>query len=290
MLFGAIETCGTTTRVGVAAGDGRWVARTTIATTTPVETVARATTFLAPHRVARVGIAAFGPLDVDPNSASCGTLLVTPKEGWSQFALASEVARALAVPIAIDSDVNAAALAEQEAAERAGIAAETLVYVTVGTGIGVGIALAGRAHHGALHPEAGHLRVRRVEGDSMLGLCPFHGDCLEGLASGPALRLRAGVDPATLAADAPCFGVEADYLAQLVVAIVGFLAPHQLVLGGGVMQTCGLLVRVRARAVELLNGYSPLLASGEAAAARIVAPRLGGDSGLRGALLLAGRS
>jgi fructokinase len=295
-LFGAIETGGTTTRVAVALRDpdGR-VARSfldhdALPTTDPKSTVERALAWFSNYRVAALGVAAFGPIDVDPSSSNCGTLLATPKPGWSNFPLRAELDRALRVPVAIDTDVNAAAIAEQKVA-RETVANwpdhATLAYVTVGTGVGVGVALDGRAHHGALHPEAGHLIVRRAAGDDFVGLCPFHRDCLEGLASGPALAARAKVvDAALLRPDHDAWRFEADYLAQLVVAIVGLLAPHAIVLGGGVMRAHGLLDRVRARAAELSNGYSPLLTAASRATTGIVAPRLA-QPGLVGALELA---
>ncbi len=299
-LFGALETGGTSTRVAVATSaaagraaaggaDRRFVARDAFPTTTPEETVARAAAFFARRRIAALGVAAFGPIDLEPGSPRHGALLSTPKPGWSRFPLRERLAGLLDVAVHVETDVNAAALAEQGAALAAGIDAPTLAYVTVGTGIGVGLALGGRAHHGALHPEAGHLFVRRAAGDAFAGLCPFHHDCLEGLASGPAIAARAGADPSKLPPTHDAWRIEADYLAQLAVAIVGLLAPQQIVLGGGVMSAPRLLDAVRVRAVELLNGYSPLLDanSGATAAALLVAPRLGADSALIGALELA---
>jgi len=286
-LFGAVETGGTTTRAAVGDAAGGIVARAAFATAGPRETLERAVAFLASRRPAAVGVAAFGPICIDPGSPDHGRLLETPKPGWSRFPLRAELERALSVPIQVETDVNAAALAEQSAARAGGVAAGTLVYVTVGTGVGVGIAVDGRAHHGALHPEAGHLRVRRADDDPFAGCCPFHGDCLEGLASGPALRARTGSDPSALPHGHDAWRLEADLLAQLVVALVGVLAPHQVVLGGGVMEAAGLLDRVRARSVELSGGYSPLLADAAQAGALIVPPRLGGDSGLVGALRIA---
>jgi fructokinase len=285
--FGALETGGTTTRVAVGTADGSLLARDAFPTGAPAGTVARVAVFLAPHRVGALGVAAFGPIDVEKSSPTYGTLLATPKAGWASFPLRGELERALPVRVKVETDVNAAALAEQAAAKLAGIDARTLVYVTVGTGVGVGVALDGEAHHGALHPEGGHLLVARAKGDVLAGLCPFHGDCLEGLASGAAIAARAGVPAERASPSLDVWRIEAEYLAQLVVAIVGFLAPHQIVLGGGVMKTPGLLERVRVRAVELARGYSPLLADAERARSLLVAPRLGDDSGLMGALKLA---
>jgi fructokinase len=284
-LLGALETGGTTTRVAVAADASlppRFVARASFATADPAATLGRAVEFFRGHTLAALGVAAFGPLELRAGARDHGALLDTPKAGWSRFPLKHSLEHALAVPVAIDTDVGAAALAEQRAALGEGRDCAALAYVTVGTGIGVGLALDGRIHHGALHPEAGHLRVARVAGDTRPGLCPFHGDCLEGLASGPAFAaLTAAVGGRAALA------IEADALAQLVLALVGLVAPHRIVLGGGLMQVAGLLDAVRARVVALSAGYAPSLRDRAAAEALLIAPRLQGDAGITGALVLA---
>ena len=294
MTVGGIETGGTFTRVAIGAEDGTIATREQFETADPATTVARAAEFFADRRVKAVGVAAFGPLGLDPAwSSKYGKLLKTPKPGWSGFPLRSELERKLSVPVRIETDVNAAALAEQRAAKVEGVDAGTLVYVTVGTGIGVGVAIDGRAHHGALHPEAGHLIVVRrpraageATDDAFQGTCPFHRDCLEGLASATALTARGG-PPEKIPTNHGIWEDEAWYLAQLVVAIVGFLAPHRIVLGGGVMKARGLIERVRVRASELAGGYTHLLADAEHLDWYIVPPRLGDHSGLRGALQIA---
>ena len=299
-LVGAIETGGTTTRTAVAGIDGdglpRLLARATTPTTDPAATLGRAAEFLRGSALAAVAVAAFGPLELRRESPDFGSLLATPKPGWSRFPLRHALEHALSLPVAIDTDVGAAALGEQAAAVAAGVApleVGTLAYVTVGTGIGVGLALDGAIHHGALHPEAGHLRVARAAGDDFAGLCPFHRDCLEGFASGPALAARAGGDPETLPRDAPALraalAIEADYLAQLVLAIVGLVAPHRIVVGGGVLRAPGLLEAIRAQAIERSAGYSPLLADADRATRLLVPPACGDDSALLGAALLATR-
>ncbi|MSR47341.1 MAG: ROK family protein [Planctomycetes bacterium] len=307
ILIGMLETGGTTVRVALgeagnadnaAAEDAvadfevvKIVERAIHPTTHPAETLARAAEFFRGKPIVSLGIAAFGPLELRPGARDYGSLLATPKPGWSHFPLRHALAHALQVPVAIDTDVSAAALAEQHVLRAHGTPLPTLAYVTVGTGIGVGLAFNRLIYHGALHPEAGHLRVARAEGDEFVGLCPFHRDCLEGLASAPALAARAGGEPSTLRSDSPALrtalAFEADYLAQLVLTLVGIVAPHRIVLGGGVLQNGGLLDAVRARAVELASGYSPLLADRELAEALIVPPVCGGDSGLVGAALLA---
>lgn len=313
-VVGVIETGGTTTRAAIAdcapdrairaavpAAPGHGcdslpllLARQSFATGDPETTLAQVVAWFRGSELAALGVAAFGPLELRSGAPDHGRLLATPKAGWSRFPLRKALEDALRLPVAIDTDVGAAALAEQHAAPAQGRDAATLAYVTVGAGIGVGLALAGAIHHGALHPEAGHLRVARVAGDRFPGLCPFHGDCLEGLASGPAVAARAGGEPAQLPAESAALrhalAIEADYLAQLVVALVGLVAPHRIVLGGGVLQNPGLLDAIRVRAVALAAGYSPLLADRERATALLAAPACGGDAGLLGAALLAGQA
>ncbi|MBM4014617.1 MAG: ROK family protein [Planctomycetes bacterium] len=304
---GVIETGGTSTRVAIAdcapdaaigaaapaaarMGVGRLprlLARETFATGDPATTLAKVAAWFRGSELTAIGVAAFGPLELRRDARDHGSLLATPKPGWSRYPLRHALEHALALPVAIDTDVGAAALGEQAAARDVA----TLAYVTVGTGIGVGLAIDGAIHHGALHPEAGHLRVARAAGDRFAGLCPFHGDCLEGLASGPALAARAGGDPATLPPDSAALrdalAIEADYLAQLVLAIIGLVAPHRLVLGGGVLRAPGLLAAVRVRAVERAAGYSPLIADAVCAERLLLPPGCGSDSALIGAALLA---
>ena len=254
-------------------------------TTTPGETLARAVEFFRTHRPSALGVACFGPLDLDPGSPTSGFITDTPKPGWSHVDVVGALRRALALPVAIDTDVNAAALAEWRWG--AGKGCDPLVYVTVGSGIGGGALVGGRPVHGLVHPEMGHMRIPRVPGDEFPGTCPFHGDCLEGLASAPALRARRGLPPEALAVDDPVWALEARYLALGLANIVTVLSPQRIVLGGGVLRHPALLGRVRGELQTTLAGYVRASAITEAVEQFIVAPALGERAGVLGALALA---
>jgi fructokinase len=290
MFFGAIEAGGTKFRCAVADAAGNLVAEARIATTEPTPTLAQVAAFFAEQhtqgrRCAAFGIAAFGPIDLHPESPGYGHLLATPKPGWSGVDLVGPLARRFACPVAIDTDVNAAALAE--ATLGAGRGCDTVVYVTIGTGIGGGIAIRGRTQRGALHPEMGHIRVPRHALDqSFRGTCPFHGDCLEGLASGPAIVARYGAPLDRLAPDHQALSVVSYYLGQLASNVILLLSPERLIFGGGVMTQPALLDGTRRATAELLNGYAGL-GDPAALASLITAPDLGTGSGLLGAVLLA---
>lgn len=277
-LVGGVEAGGT--KFVCAIGRERdIVAETRIATTRPAETLAAVAAFFAGHGpLAAAGIASFGPVDLDPRSPSYGFVTTTPKPGWAHTDLAGSLRRALGVPVAFETDVNAAALAEQ----RWGAARDVsgLVYVTVGTGIGGGAVVNGRPLHGLVHPEMGHARIPHDRAaDPFAGACPHHGDCWEGLAAAPALAARWGRPPESLPDDHPAWDLEARYLALGLVNLVLTLSPERVVLGGGVMRRARLLDRVRAEMTALVGGYVRV--------ADIVAPGLGERSGVLGALALA---
>lgn len=286
-IFGGVETGGTWCACALGSGPDEIVAQERFATASPAVTVARIAAFFAAHpRPAAVGIGAFGPLDLDPASPGWGHVTSTPKPGWSGFALAPGLRDALGVPVTIDTDVAAAALAEHRWG--AGRGAATVCYLTVGTGIGAGLLIDGRPHHGLVHPEAGHLRLPHDrERDPFTGSCPIHGDCWEGLASGPALAARWGADPGLLGDDHPAWALEAHYLALGILAIVAIASPQVVIVGGGVLARAGLLAAVRVQLRELAAGYpaTPMLA--ERIDEYVVAPRLGSRAGVLGALALA---
>lgn len=289
-LVGGVEAGGSKFVCVVGTGPGDVRAETRVPTTTPAETIARAIAFFTEHAareaITALGIASFGPLDLHPGSATSGFITTTPKPGWAHTDLAGPFRRALRVPVALDTDVNGAALAEHRWGAGRGL--DTLVYVTVGTGIGGGAVLGDRPLHGLTHPEMGHVRVPHDAGaDPFVGLCPYHGDCLEGLASGPAMRERWGVPAEALPPDHPGWDLEASYLALGLVAIVATLSPHRIVVGGGVARQPGLLPRVRARLTALLAGYVRAPAIIDAMDDYVVPPALGDRSGVLGALALA---
>jgi fructokinase len=289
-LFGAVEAGGTKFVCEVATADGTPLAVARIPTTSPAETLGKVLDFFstqaAQHGELRaIGIAAFGPLDLRRDSPGYGHILATPKPQWSHTDLLAPFAQRFGCPVAIDTDVNAAALAET--LQGAGRGCDVVVYVTVGTGIGGGVCVGQLPLHGASHPEMGHMRVLRHPRDQVFaGTCPFHGDCLEGLASGPALSARYGKALDELDETQEAVAVAGFYLGQLASTAILLLAPQRVIFGGGVMQHAALLPEVRRAAVQLLNGYAGL-GDAHALEALIVAPGLGERSGIVGALLLA---
>lgn len=288
-LFGAIEAGGTKFVCEVAAANGSILAASRIPTTSPAETLGQVLEFFSENAnqhgdFGAFGIAAFGPLDLCRDSSTWGHILDTPKPQWSHTDLITPFAQRFGCPVAVDTDVNAAALAE--ALQGAGRGCNTVVYVTVGTGIGGGVCVERRPLHGALHPEMGHIRVLRYPLDtSFAGTCPFHGDCLEGLASGVAIKARYGMPMDQLPATQDACKVLGYYLGQLATSVILLLSPQRVIFGGGVMRNAALLNEIRQVAAELLNGYAGL---GDRAALEtlITEPGLGERSGIAGALAL----
>ena len=280
-MLGGIEAGGTKFVLAVGPSPGAIRARHTIPTRDPETTLTEAAAwFAAQGRITALGIGSFGPVELDPASASWGFITNTPKPGWAHCDVAGYFARALGVPVGFDTDVNAAALAEYAAAGGAG---GSLAYLTIGTGIGGGLVLDGRPVHGIAHPEIGHIYPRRHPQDiDFAGICPAHGDCLEGLASGPAVIARWGCSLSDLPADHPGHAIIADYIGQACHMLFASAAVAEVVIGGGVANTPGLVEKVAARARALDNGYLP-----GGARHRIRAPHLGGDAGITGALMLA---
>ncbi|MBZ5608141.1 MAG: ROK family protein [Acidobacteriia bacterium] len=278
-MLGGIEAGGTKfiCAVGRHPGD---LDIAEIPTTSPVETLRRVVEFFqARPAVAAIGIASFGPVDLHPASATFGYITSTPKAAWRNFDLAGAIRRALSLPVAFDTDVNAAALAEFRWGAAQGL--DTFLYVTVGTGIGGAAMVNGRLLHGRTHPEMGHIRVPHdLASDPFPGNCPYHGDCLEGLAAAPAIQARWGQAPHLLPAQHPAWDLEAHYLALGVVNWISTLSPERIILGGGVMLREEVLGGVRAKVAALLNGYID--------APDIVPPALGSRAGVLGAIALAG--
>lgn len=290
-LLGGLEAGGTKFVCAVGTGPDDVRAEVRLATTTPERTIREAIAFFAGQAkrapLAGLGIASFGPLDLDSRSPTFGFITTTPKPGWQHVDLTTPLRRALGVPVVVDTDVNAAALAEHRWGSGRGVG--TLAYVTVGTGIGGGALIDGRPVHGLIHPEMGHVRIPHDRArDPFDGTCPHHGDCWEGLASAPALAARWGREPDTLPDDHPAWDLEAHYLALGLANVVFVLSPERIVLGGGVMTRTPLFAAVRRELAQLMAGYLPTPALGERIETYVVPPALGDRSGVLGALALAG--
>lgn len=288
-LYGGIEAGGTKFVCVVGSGPDNIVAEERFPTTTPDETIARSVDFFKRHGsdLAAIGIGSFGPVDLNPQSPMYGYITTTPKPGWAQADLRGGIQRALNVPVAFDTDVNAAALGEHYWVPE-NRALDPLLYMTVGTGIGVGGLVNGQLLHGLLHPEAGHMRLPRdPQRDPFTGACPYHGDCFEGLACGPAMAKRWGQPAETLPADHPAWALEAHYIALAVMNLTLIVAPQRIVIGGGVTQQPGLIDNVRREVVQLLNGYLQTDRITRDINRFIVPPALGNQSGMLGAIALA---
>jgi fructokinase len=289
-LLGGVEAGGT--KFKCVIGSDPWDIReqASFPTTTPEETLGKVRDFftqgMAKHgEIAALGIACFGPVDLDPASATYGYITSTPKSGWSDTSVATYFSDELQLPVGFETDVNGAAIGEHRYGATQNI--DNFVYVTVGTGIGAGIMADGELLNGAGHPEVGHIRIGNIEPLVFNGVCPFHGDCLEGLASGPAIEARWGKPAWQLPEDHPAWELETHYLATLCVNLTCCYAPEKIILGGGVMEQDHLHQKVRKKFQSLMRGYTP--SSFVTDLERyIVAPGLSSGSGSYGALALAG--
>jgi fructokinase len=288
-LVGAVETGGTKCVCAIGTGPDDLHATAEFASAMPGPTLDRVIEFFRAHAgpaLTAVGIAAFGPLDLDPASPTYGSVTTTPKRGWARTDLVGTLRRGLGTPVAIDTDVNAAALAEGRWGAAQGL--DTFVYLTVGTGIGGGAVIDGRALRGLAHPEMGHVRVPHDRAaDPFAGACPYHGDCLEGLASAQAVAQRWGRPPEELPAHHPAWALEAHYLALGVVSVIAILSPRRVIMGCGLLRQPALLPLARAKVLSLLNGYVPAGTIGQRIDDYMVAPALGARAGVLGALSLA---
>lgn len=285
-LYGAVEGGGSKFLCAVGRSHAEVLAEARFETRDPESTVEAVRAFFAPYakELRALGICSFGPLELDPSrGAAYGSLLETPKPGWSGYALHARLSEALGVRVAIDTDVNGAALAEQRWGALKDC--DPAVYITVGTGVGVGVIVDGRPVHGLMHPELGHVRVRDPE---QVGVCPFHGGCVEGLVSAGALRARTKQTLESLPDDHPIWASAADTLGELLHTIVLAYSPRRIVLAGGVLKRAPLLGLVRKAVLREVAGYVPRAQLREPGIAHyIVGPGLGQSAGLAGAFALA---
>lgn len=278
-LFGTIEMGGTKTDVSVGLTPEDLADPVRLPTTSPQETLGAVVDVLSEYQLDALGVAAFGPIDLDPRSRRHGRLLATPKSGWSGADILGPLSSALGVPIEIDTDVNGAALGEGRWGAARGM--DRFAYMTVGTGVGVGVVVNGKTIRGATHPEAGHVSVERMDGDDHFGSCPYHGACLEGMAAGPSLEARFG--DGDWRGDENVLRVAAHYVAQGVVDLIYTIAPDRVIVGGGVASLPYFHDRLRTAVRERLAGY-PVEADLDLLVSQ---PGLGKLSGLAGGLVLA---
>lgn len=286
-----IEAGGTKFVCAVGSGPDDIRAETRFPTTRPEETIGQALAFFREQverygPPAAIGIAAFGPLDPNPVSPTFGTITSTPKPGWRDADLAGPLRAAFGAPVAFDTDVNGAALGEWQWGAAQGL--DNFVYLTIGTGVGGGGMVNGRLMHGLVHPEMGHIPLPHDRvADPYPGRCPFHGDCLEGMAAGPAVGERWGRPAYELPPDHPAWDLEAHYLALALQGLICTLSPERIILGGGVMEQPQLMPMVRQKVQSYLNGYVQSPAILERIDSYIVPPALGNRAGVLGAFALA---
>lgn len=283
MRYGALEGGGTKMVMAVMDENMNILARETIPTRTPDETMPEMIAFFKKHEIDALGIGCFGPLDLRKESPTYGYITVTPKLAWCNYPLVPEFEKALNVPCFIDTDVNAAALCEAEMGAGKGL--KNCVYVTIGTGVGAGVVCEGNLVHGLMHPEWGHFLLAPHKDDpTPEGFCPYHKGCVEGLIAGPAIEKRWGVSAKELAPDHPAWKLEAHYLAQMCVSALMMISTEKIILGGGVMGQSHLFPMVRQEVMDMLAGYIHCLKDADDL---IVPPACFPDSGLLGSGLLA---
>jgi fructokinase len=264
-------------------------AETRFPTTDPDETIGKAVEFFREQTlqqaISSIGVSCFGPVDLDPESPTYGYITTTPKPGWAQADIVRRLQYALQMPVAFDTDVNGAALGEYRWGAAKGF--DPSLYLTIGTGIGGGGIINGKPMHGLIHPEIGHMRLPHDwKKDPFPGVCPYHGDCFEGMAAGPALKAKWGQPAETLPDNHPAWDLEAHYIALALSNLICTLSPHKIVIGGGVMQS-RLFPPVQNKVQSLLNGYlqSPVILEG--IDRYIIPPGLGNQAGVLGAIALA---
>ncbi|MCM2535877.1 ROK family protein [Neobacillus pocheonensis] len=280
-MLGAIEAGGTKFVCAVGDEMGKVIERIQIPTTVPEETMPKVIEFFKRYDLEAIGIGSFGPIDVNKESATYGNITSTPKAGWRDYPFVQALKDAFSVPIGFNTDVNAAALGEATLGAAKGL--DSCLYITVGTGIGAGAIVQGKLLQGQTHPEMGHILVRRHPNDEFQGKCPYHHDCLEGLAAGPAIEERWGDKGFHLVERPEVWELEGYYIAQALMQYILILSPKKIILGGGVMKQEQVFTAIYNYLQELVNHYVEL----PELSTYIVSPGLGDDAGITGSLLLA---
>lgn len=284
MVLGALEAGGTKMVCAVGDENGAIVERAVFPTRTPETTIPQMIEFFKKHKIEALGIGCFGPIDLNKSSDTYGYITSTPKLAWQNYDICGAFEEALGCPVGFDTDVNGSCLGEMNFG--AAKDCKNVVYITIGTGVGMGIAVDGKLVHGILHPEAGHMLVKRVEGDTFEGICPFHKDCLEGLVCGGAIGARYGVKAYEIAKEDIAWDYTATYIAEGVMNLILTLAPEKIILGGGVMEQEHMVPLIREKLKTLMADY---LKAKELSDLEhyIVRPGCEGEQGILGALLLA---
>lgn len=281
MLIGGIEAGGTKFVCAVGDESGNILDKVTFPTEDPAKTLDAAKQFFNKHNIQALGVGSFGPVDLNKKSKTFGSILNTPKQKWKQFHLLDQLKQDYNIPITLDTDVNAAALGEYKYGTAKNTA--SVLYITVGTGIGAGFVKDGQTYIGKSHPEMGHIFIQQRKDDNFEGNCPYHGTCLEGLASGPAIEKRFGKKGDLLTTNHVAWEMTADYLAQAIINYLLILSPEKVIIGGGVMKQEQLYPLIRKKVRDLSNTYMELEHLDE----MIVAPKLNDEQGIKGAIALA---
>ncbi len=287
MRIGALEAGGTKMVCAVGDETGKIFEQISFPTKTPQETVPAMIDYFKKAKVEALGIGCFGPIDPDPKSSTYGYITSTPKLAWANYDMVGAFEKALGCPVGFDTDVNGSVLGEAVFGQAKGKGC--VVYVTIGTGVGAGIYMEGKLLHGMLHPEAGHVMIRRREGDTYPGKCPYHKTCLEGMAAGPAVEERWGKKAIELKDREEVWDLEAYYIAQALYGYILTLSPEMIILGGGIMHQQQLFPMIRSYVKEMLNDYIKTEELNDMDH-YIVPASLNDDQGIMGALELGRRA
>ncbi|MFT4402021.1 ROK family protein [Bacillus sp. SW14] len=284
-MLGGIEAGGTKFVCAVGKEDGTIIDRVEIPTTMPDETIEKVIQYFRQFSLQAIGIGSFGPVDTDKTSKTYGTIMATPKDGWRHYPFLQTVKKEMKIPVGFHTDVNAAALGEFLFGEAKGL--DSCLYITIGTGIGAGAIVEGRLLQGLSHPEMGHIYIRRHPDDVYQGKCPYHKDCFEGLASGPAIEARWGKKAADLSDITQVWELEGYYIAQALSQYILILAPEKIILGGGVMNQRQVFAYIYQYVPKIMNSYLDFSELSENISDYIVPSCLGGNAGIIGTFVLA---
>ncbi len=284
MIYGALEAGGTKMVCALGNEKGEISEKISLPTLQPENTIPHIIDYFKDKKIEALGVASFGPVDLDPESPTYGHITTTPKPGWKNYDLVGTLQKALNVPIGFDTDVNGSLLGEVTFGDSKGLS--DVVYITIGTGIGGGVLSGGKLVHGMLHPEMGHMLIRPRHDDKYAGRCIFHHNCLEGMAAGPAIEDRWGASGKELAGRDDVWELEAYYIGQALVNLILTLSPKRIILGGGVMHQQQLFALIREEVRKALNGYLDTLELSNLDT-YIVPASLNDDQGIMGCLKLA---